>query len=81
VLVSNQGSAQKFWPKVRFPGGKTVLLEPKEFEYQNSKGEELATRHQVPLILAWACVSMHTYILLFLAGFLHSSSTFFSRSR
>ncbi|WAR54464.1 hypothetical protein PtB15_4B81 [Puccinia triticina] len=55
---NNNQSKEKLWPKVRFTTGQTVLLRPSEFEYENSQGEVIGSRLQVPLILAWA-LSIH----------------------
>lgn len=44
------------WPVVHFQSGARMLLPPLEFSIVNATGETEATRSQVPLILAWACV-------------------------
>ncbi|WAR55175.1 hypothetical protein PtB15_4B795 [Puccinia triticina] len=54
---NNNQSKEKLWPKVRFTTGHAVLLRPSEFEYENSQGEVIGLRLQVPLILAWALIS------------------------
>ncbi|KNZ47566.1 DNA repair and recombination protein pif1 [Puccinia sorghi] len=51
-------NVEKVWPRVRFTSGQTVLLRPQEFDYENSQGQVLGSRLQVPLILAWA-LSIH----------------------
>ncbi|TFY61108.1 hypothetical protein EVG20_g7185 [Dentipellis fragilis] len=46
------------WPLVQFTNGRQLLCSPKEFTVDNAHGEKEASRHQVPLILAWA-LSIH----------------------
>jgi len=55
---NNNQNVEKVWPRVRFTSGQTVLLRPQEFDYENSQGQVLGSRLQVPLILAWA-LSIH----------------------
>lgn len=55
-------SIQRLWPMVRFalPDGtsRDMLCLPEEWKTENQKGEIIAKRSQVPLILSWA-LSIH----------------------
>lgn len=56
-LIDEFGSTS-MWPFVRFLNGGSMLLAPVRFEVMNVLGGVEASRHQVPLILAWA-LSIH----------------------
>ncbi|KNE91484.1 hypothetical protein PSTG_15081 [Puccinia striiformis f. sp. tritici PST-78] len=56
--INTDSNQVKLWPKVKFTSGQTILLIPHEFEHENSQGEVIGVRQQVPLILAWA-LSIH----------------------
>lgn len=54
---SAQGGGEK-WPIVQFTNGRKLTFTRQSFEIENSSGETIGSRHQVPLILAWA-LSIH----------------------
>lgn len=56
------GSTPTYWPMVRFPLAdgtvRDILCPPEEWKTESAQNEVVATRKQVPLILAWA-LSIH----------------------
>lgn len=56
------GAPATYWPMVRFPLAdgtvRDILCPPEEWKTESAQNEVIATRKQVPLILAWA-LSIH----------------------
>lgn len=61
-LTSSRALEEKLYPKVRFllPDGRTrdVIIKPEVWKIEDSDGNIIASRKQLPLILAWA-LSIH----------------------